>query len=308
MKTVLRLTPRAPFDFAGTAVSHGWIVLAPNAWDREHDTMTRTERLASGRVVLLRISGEGSTRKPGIRLEVTHRGRLARRDAQEIEARVRRMFRLEEDLRGFYSACRKRGGAWKKATAGWGRLLRSPGVFEDVVKIVCTTNVQWGGTRKMVEGLVDAFGEPCDQSAEVGYAKRAFPRPDAIAATDGDDFAARVRMGYRAPYIHELATRVAEGELDLEALNDPDIPTPVLKKRLLDIKGVGNYAAASLLMLLGRYDDLPMDTVCREFVKKKYLGGRTPSDSQIQDIYEEWGEWRFLAYWFDLWQGFDGEL
>ena len=45
-----------------------------------------------------------------------------------------------------------------------------------------------------------------------------------------------------------------------------------------------------------------------KFVKKKYLGGRIPSDSQIQDIYKEWGEWRFLAYWFDLWQGFDGEL
>ena len=51
----------------------------------------------------------------------------------------------------------------KSAPAGIGRLLRSPTVFEDLVKVICTTNVQWGGTKRMVRELVDAFGLPFDK-------------------------------------------------------------------------------------------------------------------------------------------------
>jgi 3-methyladenine DNA glycosylase/8-oxoguanine DNA glycosylase len=266
--------------------------------------MTRVEQLGSGRVVLLEASGAGTPRRPGIRIEVSHRGRLGKRDAQDIQQRVRHMFRLDEDLSGFYTVCRERGGAWIKVTAGLGRLLRSPTLFEDAVKIICTTNTQWGGTKRMVAALVEAYGEPFPEDK----AKRAFPSPDKIAAADPAEFAAQARMGYRAPYVHELARRVAEGELDLDALAASGLPTAELKKQVLGIKGIGNYAAATLLMLLGRYDSLAIDSVCREFVRKKYFDGRTPSDPEIHGRYESWGEWQFLAYWFDVWQDFHGVL
>ena len=301
MRTVLQLTPPAPFDFAGTAYSHGWVVLAPNRWDADALTVERVHRLGAGKVVLLRIGGGGTVRKPEIHIQVTHTGRLSKKDAEEVRTHVAHMFRVDEDLDGFYSLCRRRGGPWKKVTAGLGRLLRSPGVFEDVVKVICTTNTQWGGTKKMVEGLVEAFGDPYPGDP----ARKAFPAPEAIASTHRDEFVSRVRLGYRAPYVHELAERVASRELDLDALHDPDAPTALVKKRLLAIKGVGNYAAATLLMLLGRYDSLGVDTVCRDFAKKKYFDGRAPDDEEIQRIYERWGEWRYLAYWFDLWSGLD---
>ena len=297
MLTRLQLTPAPPFDFRGTARSHGWIVLAPNEWDHDAGILRRVERLRSGKIVSLRIQGDGTLRKAIIDVEVEHPGRLSRLDGQEIERSVSRMFRLDEDLRRFYTLCRKRGAPWTAATRGLGRLLRSPGLFEDIVKTICTTNIQWGGTKKMVAGLVEEFGE-CHPSLPD---QKAFPTPEAIAAADRDEFVSRVRMGYRAPYIHELATRIANGELDLDALQDPDLPTAAVKKRLLAIKGIGAYAAASLLMLLGRYDDLPIDSVCRDFVGKKYFPGRKPSDEQLRGVYAEWAEWKYLAYWFDLW-------
>ncbi len=37
-------------------------------------------------------------------------------------------------------------------------MLRSPSVFEDVVKTICTTNTAWSGTRKMTAALVDNLG------------------------------------------------------------------------------------------------------------------------------------------------------
>ena len=69
------------------------------------------------------------------------------------------MFRLDEDLRRFYTLCRKRGAPWTQVTRGLGRLLRSPNLFEDIVKTICTTNIQWSGTRRIVAGLVNEFGE-----------------------------------------------------------------------------------------------------------------------------------------------------
>ena len=304
MQTILTLPAQAPFDFAGTAYSHGWVVLAPNVWDEHGQILRRVERLGTGKVVGLSVSGSGGTRKAKIAVKVESRSRISKKEKEEVLRKVGHMFRLDEDLRPFYQACRKRGAPWKRATKGLGRLLRSPSVFEDVVKVIATTNIQWGGTKKMVAGLVRAYGEPIPSDAE----RRAFPTAEAIASGTPRKFAASVRMGYRAAYVHALAEQVASGELDLEALHDPEMPTAEVKKRLLSIKGIGSYAAATLLMLLGHYDDLPVDTVCRSFVTKKYFAGKQPSDAEIRKIYEDWGQWKFLAYWFDLWTGRDEKL
>ena len=201
MQTSLSLGPPAPFDFPGTAYSHGWVVLAPNEWDAGRKAVRRVERLRSGKVILLDIRGAGTVGRPRMEVTVTHRSRLGQRDCREIEALLRRMFRLDEDLSGFYRECHAHGGDWLPVTAGLGRLLRSPHLFEDVVKVICTTNIQWGGTKKMVAGLVAAHGEP--YPGDPG--RRAFPAPEDIVRLRADEFTASLRMGYRGPYVYELA-------------------------------------------------------------------------------------------------------
>jgi len=298
--THLSLTPLAPFDYQSTAQSHGWMELAPNAWDKERHALQRVERLSTGQVVLLDITSTGSVEQPEMAIEVHHAGELSPKDRREVTAAVGRIFRADEELSEFYALCRERGGPWLKLTAGLGRVLRSPTVFEDAVKTICTINIQWGGTKGMVKRLVNAFGEqyPGDP------ALRAFPTPETMAAATPEAFAVAARLGFRTPYVHTLAQRIASGELDLEALRNPALPTLELKKRLLSIKGVGNYAAATLLMLLGRYDELAVDTAFRQFVGHKYFQGQYPSDKEAQALYADWGRWKYLAYWFDIWQSF----
>ena len=297
MRTILQLTPPAPYDFAGTAYSHGWVVLAPNRWDADDLTVERVHRLGAGKVVLLNIGGDGTVRKPEIRIQVTHTGRLSKKDTEEVRTQVAHMFRVDEDLGGFYSLCRRRGGSWKKVTAGLGRLLRSPSVFEDVVKVICTTNTQWGGTKKMVEGLVEAYGDPYPGDPS----RKAFPTAEAIASTHRDEFVSRVRMGYRAPFVAELSRRVASGELALEVLKNSPLTTPELRKELLGIKGVGGYAAANLLMLLGRYDFVPVDTWALKVVSNEFFRGEKVTPKQVLETFAPWGKWQGLVYWFWDW-------
>lgn len=297
MSAPLRLRPTPPFDFAATAASHGWVALAPNAWDAGREAIERVHRLTS-RVILLRITGGPDE----VRVELPgtdgHPGPLTPAERREVRDAVAHMLRLDEDLTGFHALCREQGGPWAVATRGLGRLLRSPTLFEDAVKTILTTNVQWGGTRRMVRELVEAFGEPHPADDEL----RAFPTPEAIAAADPEAFSERVGLGYRAPYVHELARRVAAGELDLEGLAGSDLPTPSLERELRGIRGVGPYAAATLLMLIGRYDVLPVDSVFRSFVARRHFGGEAVPDAEARAVYEPWGRWRYLAYWVDLTQ------
>ncbi|MBI9046718.1 MAG: hypothetical protein JEZ06_19670 [Anaerolineaceae bacterium] len=299
--TTLHLHPQAPFDFQITAYSHGWIALLPNIWDDDKKTFQRTEKLTGGQVVHINISGSESWQQPEIKLDIQHQNDLSPEDNQEILKKIRCMLRLNEDLSEFYALCRKKGPQWQKVTQGAGRLLRSPTLFEDIIKTICTTNIQWGGTKRMVNGLVEHLGAAFPGKPSL----KAFPTADVIANSPPETFTEIVRFGYRGPYIHQLGRQVASGELDLDTFLQKDIPTPEIKKRLLAIKGIGNYAAATLLMILDRYDELAVDTVFREFVRKKYFNGEKVSDEKTCQVYQDWGQWKYLAYWFDIWQGLD---
>ena len=296
--TRITIYPAAPFNFEATAYSHGWSVLAPNAWDKERQALRRVHRLEQGHVVLLDIQGSASSEAPEIHVAVHHAEALSPILQSQIRNDVVQMFRVEEDLSEFYALCNQRGGQWERLTAGLGRLLRSSSFFEDVVKTILTTNIQWGGTKRMVEALITAFGEPYLGDENL----RAFPAPEAIAAVSAESFAEAVRLGYRGPYIHHLARQVVSGDLQLEALSASDLPTSELKKELLAIKGVGPYAAATLLMLLGRYDELAVDTEFRKFVSEKYFQGEWPGQQKAMSVYEDWERWKYLAFWFDIYE------
>lgn len=302
--TRFTLEASGPFDFTGTAYSHGWVVLAPQRWDADAEVLGRVHRLRSDHVVRLELASAGAGGPEAVEVRIEHAGRLGDAARREIAADVTRMLRLDEDLSPFYELCRRRGEPWTRVTAGLGRLLRSPTVFEDVVKTLCTTNIQWGGTRRMVQGLVQGFGDPWPDEPSL----RAFPTPAALAAASEEELRERAALGYRAPYVGELARRVAGGDLDLEALASSGLPTDRLRAELLAIKGVGSYAAATLLMLLGRYDELAVDSVFRSFVADRYFGGERPSDQEARAVYEGWGAWKYLAYWFDLWEGTDEDV
>ncbi len=293
--THLTFPTPSPFSFLAAAHSSGWVQLLPTAWEEVRQAVRRVERLTSGRVVLLHMTDGGDH----VAIEAEHEGQLSEEECEDIISTPWWMFHLDEDLSPFYALCRERGGKWERVAAeGLGRLQRSSEVFEDVVKVICTTNTQWSHTRRMVERLVNGYGEPFPGDPTL----RAFPTAEAIAAAPPGQFAAAVRMGYRAAFVHALATRVATHELDLDALCDPGIPASQVRKALLKIKGVGPYAAASLLTILGRYDELAVDTAFRSFVSRAHFQGRQPTEEEAQAVYADWGRWKYLAFWFEIWE------
>ena len=250
--------------------------------------LTRVLDLENARPVTLSITGT----KGALRIQTSRR--LSQPAAKKALIDVRHMLRLDDDMGEFYRMLAEDDDFGWIPTQGAGRLLRSPTVFEDLVKMICTTNCSWALTKKMVTGLVESLGRESDDG------RRTFPTPEAMALMPLKFYVNEVRAGYRASYLKELADRVASGELDVEGWLRSPLPTVELTKEMRGVKGVGPYAAENLLKLLGRYDGLALDSWTRAKFYEVRNNGRKASDKKIARYYSRFKEWRGLALWCDV--------
>jgi N-glycosylase/DNA lyase len=166
-------------------------------------------------------------------------------------------------------------------------------VFEDLVKMLCTTNCTWALTTIMVSNLVDAFGCSCEGGT-------AFPSAGDIAATTEARLRREIKAGYRAPFLLRLAEDVAAGRLNVEAWRESAQSTAALFREITAVKGAGPYAAGNLLKLLGRYEHLGLDSWVRARFADLYYSGRRVSDRTIERRYAHFGEWRGLVFWLEM--------
>jgi 3-methyladenine DNA glycosylase/8-oxoguanine DNA glycosylase len=110
------------------------------------------------------------------------------------------------------------------------------------------------------------------------------------------------RTGYRGAYLLQLARSVDDGELDLEAFATAtveELSDEELEERLLALPGVGPYAAAHVMMTLGRYHRLILDSWTRPTYAKK-VGRAKVSDAGIERRFRRYGPYAGLAFWLYL--------
>jgi 3-methyladenine DNA glycosylase/8-oxoguanine DNA glycosylase len=167
--SILRISSPDGFSFLNTVESHGWYQLAPFRWDGR--VLRRAEAV-----------GNGVTD-----LEIRHR-----RGAVEISApsavdegvlkpRIVRMLQLDVDVSDFHRiAASSAAHEWVVAES-FGRLLCGTTLFEDIVKIIATTNTTWRQTVRMIELLVEKCGRRSPSGAH------AFPYAHDIVRFDVDE-------------------------------------------------------------------------------------------------------------------------
>ena len=289
----LSLTTPTSFSLPAVVRSHGWIQMLPFAETSDHG-LSYVIRLASGKVLLFEVHAIG----PDLRVDTTEL--LTPDEEAELCSTISWMLCLDHDFSEFYALASTEPKLSKMVERKAGRVLRSPTLFEDVIRTLLTTNTLWKHTLRMCRELTTRYGEPlpCDPD------QHAFPAPERLSLVEEPNLREQCRMGYRAPYVTELSQRVATGELDLEAFKTSSLSTPELRTELMTIKGVGGYAAANLLMLLGRYDYVPVDSWALKVVSNEFFGGEKITPKQVLSTFERWGKWQGLVYWF--WDWFPG--
>ena len=105
----------------------------------------------------------------------------------------------------------------------------------------------------------------------------------------------------------ELARMFATGEIDSAWVENPATSDEELWDAMLEWPGIGPYAAANIMQLLGRYHRLPLDS---ESVRhgRDLLGFKgTPKQimKRVHRHYEPLGEHKFRSYWFELWEFYE---
>lgn len=291
------------FNLAKAVCSYGFFMLAPNHWDIKTQRLHRPLRGTRGRVIQTVISQSSAAHglartktKRAIKLRISCDKNTSAADRALLTKQISRMFRLDEPSARF--------DAWHKLhpearRERFGRLFRSPTLFEDLVKTMTGCNVTWRNTMAMNLHLCAKAGPP---------GSGAFPTPAELAAVRPAWLKRHCKVGYRAERIIRLARDVASGRLDLTPFEDAALSTEDVFERLLSIHGIGEYAAGNLCQLLGRYDRLAIDTeTYRHFEQVHGLPrGKNPKliHPRIEAHYARYKPFQFIAYWFDLWKDY----
>lgn len=304
--STLRLGTPADYLLSRDFCSYGYFLLAPNRWDPESQRFSTMLTLPE-RVVKITVSQEGGGREAlrtqrsarpgppgsaGSPLRVVCDRLLDRAEQAEVKSQLVRMLRLDEDdrtIRGFH----RTDPRWKKS--GRGRLMRSSSLFQDVVRTVTSCNVTWPSTVHMNERLCAVVGGG------------AFPTAQKLKRTRASTLRARCRVGYRDKRLVQLADLFATGAIDETRWTSPEVSDDEVFKELVELPGIGPYAAANIMQLLGRYARLPLDT---ESVRHgRVVLGMEGSDAEVMrrvgEHFAPFGEHAFRSYWFELWDFYE---
>jgi 3-methyladenine DNA glycosylase/8-oxoguanine DNA glycosylase len=278
--TTLILPTPQDFDFPKAVCSYGYFLLAPNRWDPATQTLHRPLHGLNDRLIHTAIT---QSKKSTLTLRANRK--LNPRNTALLQQQVTRMLRLDEDFRPW----RRLHPAARRLR--FGRLFRSPTLFEDIVKTITGCNVSWPNTIRMNQLLCQHFGNG------------GFPTAQQLAAIRTDTLKTKCKVGYRAQRIVRLARQITRGKLQLKTFEDPSLTTDQIEQQLRLIYGIGPYAAANICQLLGRYDRLAIDSeTYRHFRKAHNTRKKGPElDNHIRSYYERFAPYQFIAYWFDLW-------
>ena len=269
--------------------SHGWIQLAP-FYMLENNKILWAFNFTSVGPVMVEISFTSTSNTVFAKIHEA----ITNSEAMYFRKQLEWMFRSNERFDQFWNQCKNDSKMFKIAEQQAGALLRSGSLFEDVVKTICTVNCTWQNTKKMINNICKNFGEQVPNATDEYFC---FPTSNVIASASLENLR-KARLGYRSSWIHKFAIGVSEGNVDLDSwVKENNLFN--LRDKLLSISGIGEYVADHILVMLGHYDFIPIDSIA-----KKNLSRVTNEPISLIRInanmrYKKWGKNQFLAYHFE---------
>ena len=262
-------------SLAHTVSSHGWVGLSPWSWDREHGVLSRGDRLPSGGVVSIRVS-QRSPHSFHVEVEPEDTDTAGREAVRGI---VTRWLSTEWDPE---PAVEVAGPIDRKIARfiedGGGRFLRGSTFYEDFAKTVCTIQIAWSGTQRMVAALIDEIGAGL------------FPTPGEVIDAEEGGLRERARLGFRAPQLLEATqTMLDRGLIDEHGR---ETEKQMTYDELIGLRGIGPYAASHVMMLQHDYSRVPIDSeVTRHYGERHGL-----KPDEIEPFLDQWGDFRVLGH------------
>jgi N-glycosylase/DNA lyase len=151
------------------------------------------------------------------------------------------------------------------------------GPFETLISFIISANNHIPRIRSIIERLCRFYGTRIMMPVGEAYS---FPSPGALAEARLVDLRAKCGLGYRDVYVRSVARTIAE-PTDFSSWHE--LPTPTLRKRLLELDGVGEKVADCVLLFgFHRLEAFPVDTWIHRAMTELYFPGEEPRLRDVQ--------------------------
>lgn len=170
-------------------------------------------------------------------------------------------------------------------------LIKSEGIrilrqdpWETLCSFIISQNNNIPRIKSLIAALCRSCGEECDVQGMEGHIADAhlvsdgalfsFPSADAVAAL-GVDGLRELKMGFRARYIMDAASRVISGETQFDSISS--MSTAEASAELCKICGVGpKVASCALLFGHSKLDAFPIDVWIKKVICKYFDNSLSP--------------------------------
>jgi DNA-3-methyladenine glycosylase II len=189
-------------------------------------------------------------------------------DAEQVRSLVQWVLFAELDLSPFYRLTDGHPGLTPIVSRLHGlKPTRPSSLFEMAITAITEQQISLASAYHIRDRLIQRFGEPVN-------GLWVFPQPDALASASLEDLGSCGLSKQKAGYIHWLANRISEGNLELDALKQ--MGDEEARKTMMDWPGFGRWSADYILVRgLARPDCVPIEDLGIRDVVGTYLGGGT---------------------------------
>jgi DNA-3-methyladenine glycosylase II len=285
--------PAAPYSLALTVGAYARFpdesvdVVVPGGYRRLFDVnghlvLVEASQQDSGHRVTLRALNSDSVPADAVRAALVH---------------VRRMLSIDEPIKAVRDLVNDhpRLSVLDNPLRGLRRTL-DPTPFEGLVSSILAQLISIRGAAAVRARLVQRFGQSLEHEGRVYWS---FPEPERVVESSVDELCGSIRMtSAKARSILAVAESALGGDLDygrLDRMEDRD-----LTKYLITLPGIGPWTAEWFLVnVMGRMSVVPVgDLGIRRSTGHWFLDGEMPSQQQVREIYEPFGDPRaYVAYY-----------
>ena len=178
-------------------------------------------------------------------------------------------FDLDNNYSSYINAFKDDNILYEASVFSSGIRLLKQNPWETLCSFIISQNNNIPRIKGIIENMSVAFGTPfrCDD----GETRYSFPSADALAKA-GEEKIFALKTGFRAKYIFDAASKVANGEIILDSIFDMSLDKAM--ETLMKIKGVGPKVASCVLLFgFSKYDAFPIDVWVKKILANYYSDG-----------------------------------
>lgn len=246
------INPVPPYDFDLTA-DYATYFRGRYLWEFYESGIYRRLLEIDGTLAMAAVKSIGSVEEPRLEVEITG-PRWNNTAIQQGQRQIEWILQTNVDLASFYHMAEADPflKMLVKNRRGF-HVPQGPSVFEGLISTILGQQISGQVARVLRTLLMETYGESL---AVDGFTFFAFPKPEALVAAGIEGMRNCKISGRKSEYIIDIASKLVDGEIDLEAMyNKSDAE---IIETLTRLRGIGIWTAHWLLVrTLGRPDGFP---------------------------------------------------